>query len=406
MITTIAQNLSPASDEKVIDCTGKHVCPGFIDVHVHFREPGFPHKEDFLSGSRAAAAGGVTTIFDMPNTKPPTVTQKDLDDKRGFAKKSLVNYGLYVLGCKENMKSVGSFSNIPGIKVYLGSSTGNYLTDDLGVFVEIVKHAKDTVVVHAENEQLIQYFCEQFKETQLHHKMRDNLCAVTSVAESTTIAGYLGKKLHIAHMSTKEEVDFLRKNKTEKISCEVCPHHLFLDEQFFLSKKNYGKMNPPLRYKKDQEALWQGIKEGIIDMISTDHAPHTPEEKDNDFFHAPCGVPGVQTMVPLMLNAVSEHKLSLLDMVRLCATNPAKLFGIPNRGELREGYHADISIVDMEKEAEIQDKDQLSKCGWTPFNGKKIKGWSIPTAWPSSWVSMFRKSILPASPLALQSKSF
>ena len=178
------------SEARVLDVSGKHVSPGFMDVHVHFREPGHPHKENFLSGSKAAVAGGVTTIFDMPNTSPPVVTKEDLQQKRELAKKALCNYGLYVLGCKANMKDVGDFENIPGIKVYLGSSTGGYLTDDLGVFYEIVKNAKRPVVVHAENEQLIKYFSEQFKETQMHHKMRDNLAAAVSVAESTTVANY------------------------------------------------------------------------------------------------------------------------------------------------------------------------------------------------------------------------
>ena len=378
-IKSIKPDIAPLPDDKVINCRGKHVCPGFIDAHVHFREPGGTHKEDFLSGSKAAAAGGVTTIFDMPNTNPPTVTQKDLSEKRGFAEKSLVNYGIYVLGCTENKTDLGEFSNIPGVKVYLGSSTGNYLTDDLGVFVEILKHAKHTVVVHAENEQLIKYFGEKEEESKMHHKMRDNLCAVTSVAESSIAANYFGKKLHIAHMSTEEEVNFLRKNKTESVSCEVCPHHLFLNEKFFRKQGNFGMMNPPLRYEKDQAALWEGIKEGIVDMVATDHAPHLPKEKKADFFEAPCGVPGVQTMVPLMLNAVSEGRLELKDVVRLCSTGPAKIFGIDKRGKLEEGYNADICIVDMGQEGEIKNGDQLSKCSWTPFDGQKIKGWPIMT---------------------------
>jgi dihydroorotase len=377
IIEKIAPNIN--AEGQIVDCTGKYIIPGLIDAHVHFREPGLTHKEDFLTGSKAAAAGGVTTILEMPNTKPPVVTQKDLDEKRKLAQKSLVNYGIYVLGCKENMKEIGNFEGIPGIKIYLGSSTGNYLTDDLGVFIELLKNAKQTVVVHAENEQLVKYFSEQHKATEMHHKMRDNLCAVTSVAESSIAANYYGKKMHIAHMSTKEEVDFLRKNKTPNISCEVCPHHLFLNESFFVQKKNFGKMNPPLRYERDQKALWEAIKEGIIDIVATDHAPHTLEEKHEDFWKGPCGVPGVQTMLPLLLNSVSEGKISLVDVVRLCSTNPARIFNIQKRGKLEAGYHADICIVDMNKEKTITNSEQHSKCGWTPFDGMKIKGWPVMT---------------------------
>jgi len=379
IIAEIAPNIAPEADDQVIDCAGKHIIPGLIDAHVHFREPGAAHKEDWLSGSKAAAAGGVTTVFDMPNTKPPTVTQKDLDEKRKLAEKSLVNYGIHILGCRENTTELGKFTGIPGIKVYLGSSTGNYLTDDLGIFVEILKNAKHPVIAHCENEQLIKYFCELHKSSELHHKMRDNLCAVTSLAESSIAANYYGNKLHIAHMSTKEEVDFLRKNKTSNISCEVCPHHLFLTEAFFMQNKNFGKMNPPLRYAKDQEALWQAIQEGLVDIVATDHAPHTVAEKQEDFTKGPCGVPGVQTMLPLLLNAANEGKLALKDVVRMCSTNPAKIFGIQNRGKLEKGNHADICVVDMQKEGTIANKDQQSKCEWTPFDGMKTKGWPVMT---------------------------
>ncbi len=368
-----------AEPSKVIDCSGKHICPGFIDAHVHFREPGHTHKEDFLSGSKAAAAGGVTTIFDMPNTSPPTVFRDDLEQKRELAKKSLVNYGLYVLGCKDNMNNVGSYKNIPGIKVFLGSSTGNYLTEDMGVFAEILKNSEKPVVVHAENESLIRYFSNKFKESKMHHKMRDNLAAVLSVAEACTLATYLRKRLHITHVSTSEEIDYLRRNKNQYITFEVCPHHLFLDEQFFAKYGNFGKMNPPLRYADDRAELWNAIKEGLVDMITTDHAPHLIEEKQKPFEEAPSGIPGVQTRIPLLLNEASKEKISLMDIVKLCAVNPAKIFGIKNRGELKIGYYADITILDMQKEAPIRNQSQLSKCSWTPFDQVMVKGWPVMT---------------------------
>jgi dihydroorotase len=378
MIQQIAHHITHP-DAKLINCTGKHIIPGLIDAHVHFRDPGATHKEDFLSGSKAAAAGGVTTVLDMPNNSPPTTTQERLHQKRELAKKSIVNYGLYLLGCVENKDDLHQFLSVPGIKVYLGSSTGNYLTDDLGVFVQILENARVPVVAHAENEQLIKHFTEKFKESQLHHKMRDNLCAAVGIAESTIAATHLQQQLHIAHMSTAEEVNFLRRNKTPNISCEVCPHHLFLNEQFFLKQQNYGKMNPPLRYQKDQDALWEGIADGLIDCVATDHAPHTKDEKNQSFWDAPCGVPGVQTMLPLLLNAVHERKLSLMDVVRLTSTNPSRIFHIEKRGALQPGYHADICIVDMQQNSVITNERQHSKCGWTPFHGLSVKGSIVMT---------------------------
>ena len=372
-----------ASDTVVINCHGKHIIPGLIDAHVHFREPGQEYKEDFLSGSKAAAVGGVTTVLDMPNNVPPITTEERLREKRKLAQKSLVNYGFYVLGCRENVNNkadtLSSFTNIAGIKVYLGSSTGNYLTDNLGVFADILESSNNLVVVHAENEQLLRYFFDKHRETGLHHRMRDNVCAAVSVAEAATMANYFNKRLHIAHLSTKEEVEFLRKNKTPTITCEVSPHHLFLTEQFFLREKNYGKMNPPLRYQHDQEALWQGIQEGLIDIIATDHAPHLRQEKDKPFFDAPCGVPGVQTMLPLLLHAVNQGRITLPRMIELCSTNPARIFGIRNKGKIDVGYDADLCVVDLQKEGTIRNEDQLSKCGWTPFQGMTIKGWPVMT---------------------------
>ena len=226
-IVRIEKNIS--SDAKVIDCSGKYVIPGLIDAHVHFREPGSVDKEDFLSGSKAAAAGGVTTVLDMPNNTPAIVSDSDLDNKRKLAEKSIINYGLYVLGCRENMDYLDKFENIAGIKIFLGSSTGNYLVDDIALFEEIVKKVRDdqTIVVHGENEQLLKEFEEKFRETKMHHKIRDRSCALKGCMDAVEITKKHDKRLHIAHVSTKEEIEFLRKNKTSNITSEVCPHHLF-----------------------------------------------------------------------------------------------------------------------------------------------------------------------------------
>ncbi len=379
-IVDISPQILPRAWEKVVDCTGKYILPGLIDVHVHFREPGATHKEDFLSGSKAAAAGGVTTFLDMPNNATPTVNRERLEEKRKLAgAKSITNFGFYILGCEENANDLGDYDDVAGIKVYLGSSTGNYLTDDLGVFAIILQNAKRPVVVHAENEGLLRYFAAKHREGQLYHKMRDNLCAAVSVAESTLVARHFAKPFHIAHLSTKEELALLRLFKTPLITCEVSPHHLFLNEEFFCAHGAYGKMNPPLRYGADQLALWEGIREGLVDMIATDHAPHTHEEKQKDVMEAPCGVPGVQTMLPLLLHAVSEGRLALRDVVRLCSLNPAKTFGIKDRGVIKEGGYADLCIVDLEQETVILRETQYSRCGWTPYEGLVTKGSVVMT---------------------------
>ena len=375
-IAQIGNNLSSDNTE---DVTGKIILPGLIDVHVHFREPGGEHKEDYLSGSKAAAAGGVTTIFDMPNTNPPITTQADVENKKMLAQKSLVNYGFYVGATPENIDSLNDIKDVVGVKVYMGSSTGNLLVDKISDLVRLIEQTNKLVVVHSENEDLIKYFSKKYGHTKMHHQMRDNLAAAISTSSSVISANYFKKRLHVAHMTTKEEIQLLKHYKSPNISCEVCPHHLLLTSEFFKEKGNWGKMNPPLRSEEDRQALWQGIREGIVDLISTDHAPHTMNEKQSEFEKSPCGVPGVQTTLPLMLNEVNNNNLKLEDVVRLCCTNPAKIFAIKQRGEIKEGNYADLVVVDMEKTGHITNESQYSKCGWTPFHGKQIKGWPTMT---------------------------
>ena len=374
-----------ATAENVIDASGKYILPGLIDCHVHFREPGQEQKEDWLTGSMAAAAGGVTTVLDMPNNKEPIITQELLDRKKEAAKKSIVNYGLYVGATPENAKTVSSLHGIVGVKAYLGSSTGSLLLNNLKDFAVLMEHATVPVVAHCENEQLLQYFGEKYAATEMHHVMRDNLCATISTIQAALIAERLQKRLHIAHVSTKEEIGFLQhiKSFSSNITFEVTPHHLFLTKQYFINEKNagknYGKMNPPLRADEDQIALWKAVTSGLADCIATDHAPHTKEEKEKPFHSSPCGVPGVQTILPLLLNEVSKGILSLQDIARLCAENPARIFRLQNKGKIQEGYDADLVIVDMGVIKEIRDEDQYSKCGWTPFHGWTCKGWPVMT---------------------------
>ena len=363
-----ASGLKTADD--VIDATGKYALPGAIDIHVHFREPGITQKEDFLTGSRAAAAGGVTTILDMPNTKPATTTVALLEEKRKLAAaKCLVNYGLYMGATATNLEEVKKAINIPGVKLYMGSTTGDLVVTDKEMIRKFF-HCGRKVVVHAEDEELMKKNSEMFKgqsDPSIHAKIRGNEVAGAAVREAAIIGG----NIHITHSSTREEMMLI---KAKGLSCDVTPHHLFLMAEELKKQGNYVKMNPPLRSKEDVEALWDAVKDGTVSCIATDHAPHLREEKEQGYWEAPSGVPGVQTMLPLMLDAVNKKRLSLQQLIKLTSENPAAMFGIKNKGKIAAGYDADITLVDMKEEKTIKNDDMLSKCGWTPFDGWKVKG--------------------------------
>ncbi len=344
-----------AADE-VLDGTGKFLLPGAIDAHVHFRDPGSPEKEDWASGSAAALAGGVTMVLDMPNTNPATTTVEALEAKRAAAAaKSQVHFGLFFGATRDNLDEMRRVENICGIKIYMGSSTGNLLLDDPIVWEEVFKIAKEKdvpVVVHAETEAMIQA------------GKRDCECARVATEAAIALREKVGNRLHIAHVSCKAELELIRAHKCPELTCEVTPHHLLFTAADV--KDAFLKMNPPLRSQADQDALWEGMRDGTIDCIATDHAPHTKEEKQLSFAEAPAGVPGVEFMLPLMLNAVSEGKLTLEKLVALTSENPARIFGLHVMG---------WSLVDMNLEKIIQISDIRSKCGWSPYLGRTIKGW-------------------------------
>jgi dihydroorotase len=337
---------------------GKFWIPGLIDCHVHFRDPGAPEKEDWASGSAAALAGGVTTVLDMPNTNPATITVEALEAKRAIAQaKSKVAFGLFFGATRDNLEEIRKAQNICGIKIYMGSSTGNLLLDDPVVWEEVFKIAKEKnvpVVVHAETESMIQ------------QGRRDCECARVATEAAIMLREKVGNRLHIAHISCKAELDLVRAHKCPELSCEVTPHHLFFTEED--RKDAFLKMNPPLRSAADQAALWEGLRDGTIDCIATDHAPHTEEEKSLPFEDAPAGVPGVEFMLPLMLNAVNEGRLTLERLVELTSVNPSRIFGVPVQGQV---------LVDMNATKTIHKEDIQSKCGWSPYVGRTLKGWPI-----------------------------
>ena len=359
-----------------INASGKIILPGLIDCHVHLREPGMIRKEDFRTGSMAAAAGGVTTVFEMPNTVPATTTLKNLKEKRELAGKAIVNYGLYVGATEDNSSELSSAKNVPGIKVYMGSSTGN-----MQVTNEAVRKAFGTgkkVVVHAEDESLIQKNAEKFKNersSEIHAKIRNDETEISAVREAVRIAGK--NRMHLTHLSAKGSLEIIK--KLPNVSCDVTPHHLFLTYKELKNQGNFAKMNPALRSQEDVEALWAGINSGIVDCIATDHAPHAGEEKETGYWDAPAGVPGLETMLPLLLDAVNKGRITLEKVAELTSANPAKLFGLRNKGKIEPGMDADLTIVDMETERKIRNQELFTKCGWSPFAGRSLKGWPVTT---------------------------
>ncbi|MBI2133120.1 dihydroorotase [Candidatus Woesearchaeota archaeon] len=376
-IEKVVSPSSVKSADMVVDAGGCFAIPGAIDVHVHCREPGMTHKEDFNSAGKAAAAGGITTILDMPNTSPATTTVKLLEEKRlAAAGKCLANYGLYLGATPDNAGEIMAATNIAGVKVYMGSSTGNLLVTGDKELGGIFSSGK-RIAVHAENEAMIRENADKFRDlndVSVHGRIRNNLSAAVEVERAINLARKNNAILHICHLSTSEETRILKNSRSKSISCEVTPHHLFLTAEKAEELGNYSKVNPPLRKKADVVSLWEGLSSGIIDMIATDHAPHLRKEKDLPFFDAPSGVPGLETMLPLMLDAVGKGRISLQQLVALTSGNPADIFKMRGRGHILPGFYADIVIVDLKKEKTIKNDDLFTKCGWSPFDGWKLRG--------------------------------
>lgn len=368
---------------KIIDLKGKYLLPGLIDVHVHFRTPGMTKKEDWTSGSKAALAGGVTTVLDMPNTLPPTIDARSLEKKRALVgKKALVNHGFYVGATSRNLQEIKKLKNTAGIKIFMARSTGDLLLEDKKDLERFMAEAKHLLAIHAESEQCVDQYSkkyEKYNRINIHSLIHTPECASEAVKEVLHLAKKYDARLHLCHVSSEKELNVIKKFKNENISVEVTPHHLFLTENDYRKYGNLVKVNPPLRGFADQVALWSAVKSGLIDIIATDHAPHLLAEKRLSYQNAPAGVPGVQTMLPLLLNAVNEGKLTLQRLVRLTSYNPARLFGIKNKGIVKVGMDADFSVVDMGISRKVSDNLLFSKCGWSPFTGQKLKGWPVMT---------------------------
>lgn len=364
------------------DLKGLIVLPGLIDMHVHFRDPGFPQKEDFASGSRAAAVGGVTTVIDMPNTNPPTLTCAALEQKREIANaKSCVNFGFYMGLAKDNLDEIARAKNVVGVKVYMGSTTGNLLIEDLNIIEKLFAMNK-FMIVHAEDESIIRANTAKYADStdpSVHSLIRAPEAAREAAKTILHLAKKCNGQVHITHVSTAGEIEQLRKFASSKVSADTAPHYLFFTQADYAAKGTFVKMNPPIRTKEDQKALWEALRDGTIQVVATDHAPHTKEEKSKPYKEAPSGVPGVETLLSLLLDAVNHGELTLRDVVKLTSENPAKLLHLKGKGSLAVGADADLTVIDMEKEQKVGAHGYFSKSNWSPFEGRNLKGWPVIT---------------------------
>ncbi len=377
-------DLSRASAGETIDVTGLHILPGVIDTQVHFREPGATHKEDLETGAHAAVLGGVTAVFEMPNTSPLTIDAATLADKVARAKGRMhCDFAVWVGGTEDNARDIPELERLPGaagIKVFMGSSTGSLLVaDDAGV-AAILSQTRRRAAFHSEDE----YRLEERKDLRVandassHPVWRDETVALRSTERLLRIAREKRALIHVLHVSCGEEMDFLAAHK-DIASVEVTPHHLTLSADDYARLGTKLQMNPPVRDKRHRERLWFALAQGIADILGSDHAPHTLEEKAKPYPQSPSGMTGVQTLVPIMLDHVNKGRLSLLRFIDMTSAGPARLFGIAGKGRIAVGYDADFTIADLKRRETIENRWIASRCGWTPYDGVEVTGWPVGT---------------------------
>ncbi len=377
--------LSGASTGEILDARGLTVLPGVIDSQVHFREPGMEWKEDFESGSRSAVLGGVTAVFEMPNTEPATTDAPAIADKLARAKGRMhCDHAFYVGGTHENAAFLGELERLPGccgVKVFMGASTGTLLVPDDEGIAAILRHVRRRASFHSEDEYRLAERRSLAKQGDWasHAEVRDAECAIRSTRRLVALAEAAGKRVHVLHVSTAEEIEFLSRHK-DVASVEITPQHLTLVAPgAYEDLQGFAQMNPPIRDAGHQAALWRGIAMGVADVLGSDHAPHTREEKARPYPASPSGMPGVQTLVPIMLTHVAEGRLSLERFVDLTSHGPQRIFGLADKGRLAEGFDADLTIVDLAARRTIRHEDMATRVGWTPFDGFEAKGWPVAT---------------------------
>jgi dihydroorotase len=378
-------DIAASSAGRAIDARGLHILPGVIDSQVHFREPGLEHKEDLASGSRAAVLGGVTAVFEMPNTKPATTTAEALTDKVVRARNRMhCDFAFFVGATKQNIDELPTLERLEGsagIKIFAGSSTGDLLVDDEDSLSRILGKISRRASFHSESEMRLQERAgvKRAGDVSSHSEWRDAEAALASTEMLLRLARQAGKRIHILHVSTAAEMQLLALNK-DIATVEVTPQHLTLiAREAYASIGSRAQMNPPLRDKSHQDVLWWGLDQGVVDVLGSDHAPHTLEEKEAAYPASPSGMPGVQTLVPVMLDHVNKGRLTLARFVDLTSAGPQRIFGIAGKGRIAVGYDADLTIVDLKLQKTITDDWIASKCGWTPFAGRNVQGWPVGT---------------------------
>ncbi|MGE0044920.1 MAG: dihydroorotase [Hyphomonadaceae bacterium] len=379
-------DLKTASAGETFDAAGLTILPGVIDTQVHFREPGMEHKEDLETGSRAAALGGVTAVFEMPNTNPPTSTKAAIEDKLARAKGRMhVDHAFYAGATEENADHLAELERLPGccgIKTFMGSSTGSLLVKDDKGLERVIRSITRRAAFHAEDEARLIERKPLAREGDWtsHAEVRDDQAGLLAVQRLVRMARKYRKRVHVLHISSAIEMEFLAGAK-DVATVETLPQFLTFEGPAIYEKlKGLAQMNPPIRYAKDRAALWDlGIAQGVVDVLGTDHAPHTREEKAQPYPKSPSGMPGVQTLVPVMLTHVAEGRLSLARFIDLTSAGPQRVFNIEGKGRVALGYDADFTIVDMKARRTIRSEDQATRVGWTPFDGFETKAWPMAT---------------------------
>ena len=387
-IEQIASKIEVGPDVEVIEASGKYIIPGLIDDQVHFREPGLTHKACIHTESKAALAGGITSFLEMPNTKPQTTTKVEWEAKnRIAAETSFANYAFMFGGTNDNLEEILALDNkrVPALKLFLGSSTGNMLVDNPEVLRAIFNSTKLVIAVHCEDEQTIRTNLKAAQEKYgddipmaEHPLIRSEKACYLSSSQAVALAKETGARLHVFHVSTAKELELFRNDiplKEKKITAEVCIHHLWFSAEDYETKGTRIKWNPAVKTKDDRAALWEGLNTDLLDVLATDHAPHTNEEKNQVYTKAPSGGPLVQHALPALLTAYHQGKITLKKIVQKACHNPALLFDVIDRGYIREGYYADLVILDLNKEFEVTKNDILYQCGWSPFEGAQFKGY-------------------------------
>lgn len=383
IIARIAPEIIPNDHTTIIPAKGLTLLPGVIDPQVHFREPGLEYKEDLFTASCACARGGVTSFLEMPNTRPLTINQEALDDKlRRAGEKCVVNYGFFIGATADNLSELNKVNPVCGIKIFMGSMHGDLLVSTKEKLDQIFADGTRLIAVHAEDQQRIEERKKLFvgnTNPAVHSEIQDEITALNATKLALELSEKYQRRLHILHLSTGIEAEYLRSHKLPWVTAEVTPQHLVLNTDYYAQLGTLVQMNPPIRSTPNNAILWQALLDGVIDFIATDHAPHTLEEKAKGYPNTPSGMPGVETSLAVMLTQAMQGKCTVAQVSHWMSTAVAKAYQIPNKGLIKEGFDADLVLVDLQNYHPVLREEVVSKCGWNPFEGWNLTGWAVYT---------------------------